>query len=307
MASKPDYEPANPPLPSGHPLQYHFDPFLQNAGQFKNEKQSSSGEGGRSSSNGGGVQGSAGGGQTQEQHLSQFKNFNGAALGAFTRQQNAQVTPYNPYQSNPQQAYADHDQHEHEDIEFNNISPPPKKKRKQTQPVVVHHHENGNYGSSDEDEDEDREYGIPSQSNYDASQEPEAGHVDVEYSPPPNRGHYVGRPGKDLTPNPSLHLQHEGESREKGYRLPQQLQQQSQSQHAPQGGAHPHLYSENAYVLMFPNMVPEKAMLPPKPFINGKEIPVVSAASDLSERTRGGIMSPGFHAVKVHPREQMVI
>jgi hypothetical protein len=278
MATKPDYHPANPPLPNGHPLQYHFDPFLQNADQYTDK------------GNGRGKTG---------KHLKPFTNFNGPSEGAYTRQENQESPPYSPVSYEPSSYTSS--VHE-EEIDLSDIpQPAPKKKRKKSRPkpTTVHHYEGPttNYVPSHE-----VEYGSPQKPNYESSFEHDEGHSEHEYTPPvPPRG---SRSRK--RPNPSSHLFHEGESGEKGHRAQHQQAQHQQAQHQqPQRKPAP-IYSNSAYVLMFPNMVPERAMLPPKPLINGKEIPVISASSEVVESLRGSIMSPGFHAAKVHPREQMV-
>lgn len=68
------------------------------------------------------------------------------------------------------------------------------------------------------------------------------------------------------------------------------------------------MYSETPYVLMFPQLVPEAAMIPPPPKILTKEIPVVQASSlSTMHFTPEGkpVLPPGMKAVAVHPRHQM--
>jgi hypothetical protein len=105
-----------------------------------------------------------------------------------------------------------------------------------------------------------------------------------------------------LTPA-ELHSIHHGESRE----VRQQGKPFKETQHKnepPPGGP---IFSESAYVLMFPQMVSQSAMLPAKPFINGKQIPVLSASDPgMVEKALAKAASPGYHPAKVHPREQMV-
>jgi hypothetical protein len=69
------------------------------------------------------------------------------------------------------------------------------------------------------------------------------------------------------------------------------------------------VYSDTPYVLMFPQLVPEEAMLPSPPKMLTKEIQVVQASS-LSTMTftpegKPAPLGPGLKTVAVHPRHQM--
>jgi len=254
MSVNPDYAPANPPLMKGHPLQYHFDPFIQNAGDFPQEKQNKFSKNYKSSS--------------------QFQ------------QRPAQEAPR---QSPPRQSYipSNHptSQYNIEDEGSSDYVPPGSRSRKRRQ-----------------------------RKRYPKLIEPGGGSKPKDYYPASDEmsnnfnyrddesGRYPDAP-KKLTPA-ELHKLHHGESREirpkfKLFKKPP-YRKKKDKEEGP-------MFSENAYVLMFPNMVPEGAMLPLKPYINGKHIPVLSASDPaVMEKALATAASPGYHPAKVHPREQMV-
>lgn len=242
MSVNPDYEPANPPLLKGHPLQYHFDPFIQNAGDFPEE-------------------------ENRKRHpkiksLSKIKK-----SSRYKGRPRKKSRHHSFIASQPPSSLYDNVV---DDLFQPNLVKKKRKRRpKNRHPKLIE--TPASYGNSYSSEE---------------------------------RHPFKGGNGKRrilptrISPA-ALYRIHKAQGRRHSNQL-----KKTPHKTDPPGS---HIFSESAYVLMFPKIVPESAMLPVKPLINGKQIPVLSASDPalLKKALRAGA-SPGYHPTQVHPREQMV-